>query len=140
MKLILMYINMVCFIAAPGVADNALNVGFSMVQSYQESSLIGGLVVEKGTGLPVENVIVRWKGTSHAELTDADGSYRISGYAGSRKLVFSKPGWIDKKVRVRNRSNIDIRIKKIKWKPVPVQPDEDLPHDTILIFDPVLEP
>ncbi len=102
-------------------------------QSVQEVSEITGRVTEKSTGVPVGDVIVRWPGTSHSTLTTADGRYVIVLQAGTRKLIFSKPGWVDKTIRVRGRRQLDLVLKRRKRIPAPLQPREDLPPDTLRI-------
>ena len=98
----------------------------------QEGRYISGRVTEKASGLPVGQVHVRWKGTSVSVLTLADGSYRIPARAGSRRLVFSKPGWVERSVRVRRRSVIHVKLRKNKSIRAPAQPDEDLPPDSLI--------
>ena len=99
----------------------------------QDTFFFEGRVVEKGTELALGDVIVRWKGTSHGVLTDAEGRYRIALHTGSNKLVFSKPGWDDKTTRVRRNRSKDILLKKLEREPSPVQPAEDLPPDSLAI-------
>ena len=97
----------------------------------EESTFIEGLVADKGSDLVLAGVIVRWKGTSHSVLTDAEGRYRISRHEGIKKLVFSKPGWNDKTFRVRKSGTRDIFLKKPGRGFLPAQPEEDLPPDSL---------
>ena len=99
--------------------------------SDTKSAVIHGHVSEKGTGLPVNDVIVRWQGTSHSVITGVDGNFQITVHPGSRNLVFSRPGWVERKIRVRGRDQLDIKMKRKKRTSVPPQPEEDLPPDTL---------
>lgn len=98
----------------------------------QEGRYISGRVTEKASGRPVGQVHVRWKGTSVSVLTLADGSYRIPFRAGFKRLVYSKPGWMDRSVRVRRRSDIHVKLRKNTSPRAPAQPDEDLPPDSLI--------
>ena len=100
-------------------------------QPQQERAYITGLVTERGTGFPAGGVIVRWKGTSHSVITMGDGTYRIPVIPGAGKLVFSKPGWKDRTVRICRKGKVDIRLMKMKTPFAPAQPDEDLPPDSL---------
>ena len=131
MKMIIMYINMLCLLAATSLAAIETGGSLAVAANCQESSFITGRVAERKTGLPVGKVIVRWAGSSDAVLSRADGSYRIASQAGMKKLVFSKPGWVEKTSRISKKGNTDIRFKKKKLRPLPPQPEEDLPPDTI---------
>jgi hypothetical protein len=92
---------------------------------------ISGKVSDRKTGMPIGKVIVRWDGTPDAVLTRADGTYRIAAKPGIMKLVFSKPGWEVKKARVKSKGDTNVKLKARKLKPMPPQPMEDMPPDTL---------
>jgi hypothetical protein len=100
---------------------------------FHEPVIIAGTVTERGTGLPARGVIVRWKGTSHSVVTGWDGSYRIVALPGSRKLVFSKPGWKVRTIRIRFRRIVDISLVRKQMPSLPGQPEEDLPPDSLTL-------
>jgi hypothetical protein len=112
------------------VIDRTWNTGG--LPLLQEQIFISGTVTERGTGFPARGVIVRWKGTSHSVVTGWEGSYRIEALPESRKLVFSKPGWKERSVRVRFRRRVDISLVRKKLPVLPGQPEEDLPPDSLL--------
>ena len=131
MKLIIMYINFLFLLAASPEWDCFQGKAQDVVGNFQQDPVITGRIEERGSGLPIQGVIVRWKGTAQSALSKADGSYRIDIQPGARKLVFSKPGWIEKTVRVSKGKILDIRMKRIRRDTVPAQPAEDLPADTL---------
>ncbi len=88
---------------------------------------ITGRVYDKKSAAALGDVIVRWQGTSHSSVTGADGRYVIALQSEYRKLVFSKPGWVDKTIRVRKSGQRDILLKRKTRIPAPLQPEEDLP-------------
>ena len=96
-----------------------------------DTMLVEGLVIQKGTGLPVGGVIVRCKEDSESVITLSDGKFRIRVKPGTTRLVFTRPGWISKTVRVRRVCKRAITLRKDNRASAPQQPEEDLPPDTI---------
>ena len=131
MKIIAMYLNFFLILAASqaGGDTNFYPTGTKSLPG--DGTFIEGRVFDKETDLAIAGVIVRWKGTSHSVLTDAEGRYRISPHTGINKLVFSKPGWNDKTFRARKKGSRDIHLKKLEKEPLPAQPAEDMPPDSL---------
>lgn len=126
-----MYINLFLILAA-SQAGVSMNFSPTEIISFPgDTAFVEGRVVDKVTGLEIAGVIVRWKGTSHSVLTDPEGRYRISRHSGSKKLVFDKPGWDARTFRVRRNGNMDIHLKRLEKEPLPAQPAEDLPPDSL---------
>jgi hypothetical protein len=98
---------------------------------YGNRPFISGKVSDRKTGMPIGKVIVRWDGTPDAVLTRADGTYRIAAKPEIKKLVFSKPGWEVKKARVKSKGDTNVKLKSRKLEPMPPQPMEDMPPDTL---------
>jgi hypothetical protein len=129
-KHVIMYISMLILLtAAPAAADNQLPV--KIMTLVQDEVVVNGRVSEKGSGLPVSNVIVGWEGCRESTLTRADGTYSIHIVAGCNKLHFSKPGWKDRSRKFRDGKTINIKMRKEKRKNIPFQPEEDLPPDSL---------
>jgi hypothetical protein len=102
-----------------------------------DTMLVEGLVIQKGTGLPVGGVIVRCKGDSKSVITLPDGKFRIRVKPGTSRLVFIRPGWISKTVRIRRIWKKAVTLRKDNRASAPQQPEEDLPPDTIHRVKPV---
>ncbi len=134
MNFIVMYLNIILLLAAVSGGygqDRILREG-----PLQDSgSVLEGRILDRGSGIPLGEVIVRWEGTAHSVLSKADGTYRISIHPGSRKLVFSKPGWRVRAVRVYRGGKRDVRMRKIKRNHVPAHAPEDLPPDSLSSTD-----
>ncbi|MFC2099199.1 carboxypeptidase-like regulatory domain-containing protein [Bacteroidota bacterium] len=133
MKRITMYINILFFLTAANAVNGKPYSTVADMQFKVDSTYIEGYVIEKGSNSPLGGIIVRWKGTSHSVLTNAEGRYRIGIHSGNKQLVFSKPGWKDKTIRVGKSRNRDICLKKLKIVPSVPQPEEDLPPDTLML-------
>lgn len=130
MRLII-YINILLIAVASLALDNTKIMMPVETGLSGDSSVIEGLVTEKGTGLPLDGVIVRCKGDSESVITMANGSFRINVQPGTSRLVFIKPGWIKKTVRVRRIRKKTITLRKDNRASAPGQPEEDLPSDTV---------
>ena len=131
MKLIVLHIYLLAIVTSAGSWELIRVRAGEDDLSGKESAVISGRVKEKRTGLPVKDVIIRWQGTSHSTISDADGNYRISRRSGSQNLIFSRPGWAERKIRVCGRTELEIKMKRKKQTSVPPQPAEDLPADSL---------
>ena len=128
-----MYINLLFIIAAANAGNSEHSSTPADMQVMADSIFIEGYITAKGTNNPLGGIIVRWEGTSHSVLSDAEGRYRIGMHSGNKRLVFSKPGWKDKIVRIGKNRNRDINLKKLEIAASVPQPAEDLPPDSLML-------
>ena len=61
---------------------------FGFAQGYD----VGGVVKEKGSGLPIPGVNVQVKNSKTAMSTDMDGRFSLKGVSAGATLVFSYVG------------------------------------------------
>lgn len=74
----------------------------------QDRSVSGQVVDETGSPLPGVNVLI--KGTASGTVTDAEGTYTISGVNENSVLAFSFIGYLAQEVTVGQRSIIDVNL------------------------------
>lgn len=80
---------------------------------FKEESVIGGLVVDGLTNMPIPDITVSLEGTNNAAKTGSDGKYKLVYDTRRVNLLFSKEGYISDKYfleLVNNEDNITIPL------------------------------
>lgn len=75
------------------------------IASFSQNRVITGKVTD-AEGLTLPGVTVQWMGTNQGTVTDANGSYKISGDKG--KLKFSYVGYLAQEIEVKDQATIDV--------------------------------
>ena len=92
------------------MAVSVLLTAVAVAQQRNTGAITGGVLDEKGTGIPGVNVV--FKGTNTGTVTNAEGRYSLSRAGGETAgtLVFSSIGYQTVEVTIRNRTTIDISL------------------------------
>ena len=77
----------------------------------QQQRVVSGKVTDFG-GLPLPGVTIVVKGTTQGTITDAEGTYSLSGLSESSVLVFSFVGMRSQEIMVGNQASINISLEE----------------------------
>ncbi|PWT99901.1 MAG: hypothetical protein C5B52_09880 [Bacteroidetes bacterium] len=85
--------------------------GSSSLSAQTSQRTISGVVTSFGESIPLEGVSVLVKGTKNASGTQADGVYYISISPNDSVLVFSRPGYEIKEVKIGDSNQYDVALR-----------------------------
>ncbi len=89
-----------------------LLLSWSAMAEAQTRTITGTVYdAEDETTLPGVNIVV--EGTTTGTTTDVDGQYQISVPADAERLIFSFIGYEERRVRIGDRTSIDVRLSPI---------------------------
>jgi hypothetical protein len=83
---------------------------FSLTNLFSQSISVTGVVKAKESKA-IQNASIVLKGTNISTVTDNNGRYTIQVPAHG-KLVFSSPGYISRKIAVKNHSTVDVLLEE----------------------------
>jgi len=102
---------------------------FSVVLSFSQSSstIVSGRVIDKTTQLPIEFVIVRFKGLSLGVLTDSTGAFYMTSAAPATRMLVSCLGYKTQDIAIHsgqpnNKIIVELMPDNIQLKEVVVKP------------------
>ena len=85
-------------------------VDVALKPAPRETGVVKGLVTDSDTGAPLAGVTVVLSGSARGTTTDAKGAYTLRVQSAESVLDFSYLGYVSQKIRVGNRSQIDVTL------------------------------
>lgn len=94
----------------PTEGRTQVDVALKPVSQTREPGVVKGVVTDSDTGGPLAGVTVVLSGSTRGTTTDAKGAYTLRTQSAESVLDFSYLGYVPQKIRVGNRSQIDVGL------------------------------
>ena len=91
-------------------AEGRAQVDVALKPAARTSGVVKGVVTDSDNGNPLAGVTVVLSGSSRGTTTDAKGAWSLAVPSAESVLDFSYLGYVPQKIRVGNRSQIDIAL------------------------------
>ena len=91
-------------------AEGRAQVDVALKPAARTSGVVKGVVTDSDNGNPLAGVTVVLSGSSRGTTTDANGAWSLAVPSAESVLDFSYLGYVPQKIRVGNRSQIDIAL------------------------------
>lgn len=91
-------------------AEGRTQVDVALKPAARTAGVVKGVVTDSDNGSPLAGVTVVLSGSSRGTTTDAKGAWTLAVPSAESVLDFSYLGYVPQKIRVGNRSQIDIAL------------------------------
>lgn len=98
------------YLARKVPTEGRTQVDVALKPAPRETGVVKGIVTDSDNGAPLAGVTVVISGSARGTTTDAKGAYTLSVPSAESVLDFSYLGYVPQKIRVGNRSQVDISL------------------------------